>query len=171
MERVAIIGCGGSGKSTIAKRLGALLNLPVSHLDALYYDENWNPLPLAEFAAKQELLVAGQRWLIEGNYATTLPIRLAAADTVIFLDLPAPVCLWGIVQRALAIPGRATSHRRGLRSDQLEFFLVRMGLPQIDEAPRAGPGHRTRGPYQTDHAVQPESGQPVRRASREHRVS
>jgi adenylate kinase family enzyme len=99
MERIAIIGCGGSGKSAIAKQLGKILELPVTHLDAVYYDQDWNPLQQAEFAAKQEKLVAGERWLIEGNYASTLPIRLAAADTVVFLDLPAVACLWGIAQR------------------------------------------------------------------------
>jgi adenylate kinase family enzyme len=52
-----------------------------------------------EFADAQQGLVQRDRWLIEGNYASTLPIRLAAADTVIFLDLPAIVCLWGITQR------------------------------------------------------------------------
>ncbi|GAA1844834.1 topology modulation protein [Asanoa iriomotensis] len=99
MDRIAIVGCGGSGKSTVARRLGRLLDLPVVHLDAVYYDERWNPLSEAEFAAAQERVVAGPRWIIEGNYAGTLPIRLAAADTVIFLDLSAASCLFGIAKR------------------------------------------------------------------------
>ena len=99
MDHIAIIGCGGSGKSTIARQLAAALDLPLTHLDAIYYDEAWKPLPQDEFAAKQEKLVASERWIIEGNYASTLPIRLAAADTLIFLDLPARTCLWGIAQR------------------------------------------------------------------------
>lgn len=99
MERIAIIGCGGSGKSTVAKNLGSLLDLPVTHLDAIYYDANWRPLPQDQFAAEQEKLVAAERWLIEGNYASTLQVRMTAADTVIFLDVPASVCLWGILQR------------------------------------------------------------------------
>jgi adenylate kinase family enzyme len=79
--------------------MGQALGLPVTHLDGVYYDPDWKPLPQGEFAALQEALVAGERWVIEGNYVSTLPVRLAAADTVIFLDLPPTVCLWGIVQR------------------------------------------------------------------------
>jgi adenylate kinase family enzyme len=123
MERIAIIGCGGSGKSTIAKRLGTLLDLPVTHLDAIYYDEKWQPLPQDEFAAKQEKLVAGERWLIEGNYAGTLAIRLAAADTVIFLDLPASVCLWGIVQRRWRYRG-GQHHQDGV-FDRITWSFIR----------------------------------------------
>ncbi len=99
MDRIAIIGCGGSGKSTVARHLAAVLDAPVTHLDTIYYDEQWNPLPQNEFAAKQEKIVSSERWIIEGNYASTLPIRLRAADTVLFLDLPAASCLWGIAQR------------------------------------------------------------------------
>jgi adenylate kinase family enzyme len=99
MNRVVVIGNGGSGKTYLSARLAARLGLPVIHLDAEYYDEAWRPLPQDEFAARQRELVAQPRWLIEGNYARTLPIRLAAADTLVFLDLPARTCLTGILQR------------------------------------------------------------------------
>jgi adenylate kinase family enzyme len=99
MDRIAVIGCGGSGKTHLANQLAAVLDLPVTHLDAIYYDVDWKPLPQDKFADLQRNLVAEPRWLLEGNYAGTLPIRLAEADTVIFLDLHAITCLRGILQR------------------------------------------------------------------------
>lgn len=99
MERIAVIGCGGSGKTRLANQIAAVFDLPVTHLDGIYYDAHWRELPPEEFAHRQQKLVDRPRWLIEGNYASTLPIRLAAADTVIFLDLPAVTCLLGILQR------------------------------------------------------------------------
>lgn len=96
---MVIIGCGGSGKTTVGRKLGELLGVQVTHLDVLFYDEEWNTLPKEKFAAIQEKLVAEPKWIIDGNYNSTLPIRLKRADTVIFLDLPAITCLWGIAQR------------------------------------------------------------------------
>jgi adenylate kinase family enzyme len=101
VERIAIVGCGGSGKSHLASVLAARLGITPVHLDALYYDAEWKPLGQETFAAVQRELVAAPRWIIDGNYASTLPIRLEAADMVIFLDLPSRACLWGIFQRRL----------------------------------------------------------------------
>lgn len=105
MQRVAIIGNGGSGKTWLARALGCALQLPVTHLDTLFYDDGWRSLATDEFAAVQRELVAMESWVIDGNYASTLPIRLAAADTVVQLDLPATACLSGIVARRLRTGG------------------------------------------------------------------
>lgn len=105
MQRVAIIGCGGSGKTTVGRRLAAAIGTTITHLDAVYYDDQWNKLPPEKFAAVQEELVAAPTWVIDGNYASTLPIRLRRATHVIFLDLPATTCLWGIAQRRLRYRG------------------------------------------------------------------
>lgn len=105
MSRIVVVGCGGSGKSMLARQLGQVADLPVIHLDGVYYAPDWNPLSIEEFSARQRELVTGARWVIDGNYASTLPIRLAAADIVVMLDLPAIVCLWGILKRRIRYRG------------------------------------------------------------------
>lgn len=122
MDRIAVIGCGGSGKTFVANQLATLLELPLTHLDAEYYDSNWNPLAQDEFAQLQRRLVSGAKWLIEGNYASTLPIRLEAADTVIFLDLPGITCLAGILQRRMRY--RGGQHTNGVY-DRITWNFVR----------------------------------------------
>jgi adenylate kinase family enzyme len=110
VDRITIIGCGGSGKSHLSRSLGTLLGITPVHLDGLYYDQDWKPLDKEQFAALQRDRVTAPRWIIDGNYASSLPIRLHAADTVIFLDLPGWKCLWGIAQRRLR-------HRGGQHKD------------------------------------------------------
>jgi adenylate kinase family enzyme len=101
VTRVVVVGCGGSGKSVLARRLGEVTSLPAVHLDGVYYDPMWKPLSAEEFAARQWELVAGACWVIDGNYASMLPIRLAAADIVTVVDLLAVTCLWGILRRRI----------------------------------------------------------------------
>jgi hypothetical protein len=92
MERVMLIGCGGAGKSTLARELGKRLGLPVYHLDALFWRPGWVPTPREEWRGIQSQLVQQERWIIDGNYDSTLEIRLARADSVIFRPDLNPGC-------------------------------------------------------------------------------
>jgi adenylate kinase family enzyme len=88
MRRIVIIGPLGAGKSTLALKLGRLLGIPVHHLDWLYWGDTWTSTPPAEWQALLSRIVAGESWIIDGNFTSSLPQRLAAADTVIYLDTP-----------------------------------------------------------------------------------
>ena len=100
MERVMIIGCGGAGKSTLARKLGEKTGLPVVHLDQIWWEPgNWQHLEKPEFDRRLKAELEKPRWILDGNFNRTIGMRLAACDTVIFLDFPSDVCLEGIRAR------------------------------------------------------------------------
>lgn len=99
MERILIIGCSCSGKSTLARTLGQRLDLPVTHLDQLWWKPGWETCSREEFDEKLERVLQERRWIIDGNYSRTIGQRLPKCDTVIYLDFSRWRCLWGLVQR------------------------------------------------------------------------
>ena len=109
MRRVAVIGCGGAGKSTLARELGRRLDLPVLHLDEHYWRPGWQRAGPAVWRQIQLRLVAGDAWIIDGNYLSTLELRLGAADTVVFLDVSRWRCVWRATRRVLIGRGRANT--------------------------------------------------------------
>ena len=99
MKKVLIIGSGGAGKSTFARRLGEKTNLEVIHLDKIHWRPNWTEPPKDEWQKTVENALRGDAWIIDGNYSGTIEMRLAACDTVIFLDFPPVVCVFRVLKR------------------------------------------------------------------------
>ena len=106
MKRVLIIGSSGSGKSTLARQLGAKLELPVVHLDRHYWHPGWIGTPETEWQRNVARLVQREEWIIDGNYRSTLEMRLEAADSVVFLDLPPWICALRAVKRRIQYHNR-----------------------------------------------------------------
>ena len=106
MKRVIVIGSGGAGKSTFARALGERFGLPVVHLDAQFWRAGWKEPKRADWLEWQQKATLEPRWIMDGNYGGTLDVRLAAADTVIFLDLPPTLCVARVVWRWLRYAGR-----------------------------------------------------------------
>ena len=107
MERILIIGGCGAGKTTLARQLAAKLQLPLVHLDRLYWRDNWECVSTEEFdrLLMQELIKP--RWILDGNFSRTLPLRLRYCDMVIYLDFSRTQCVCGAIQRLLKYYGKS----------------------------------------------------------------
>src|SRR5690349_21793894 len=101
MNRILIIGNGGAGKSTFAKALGQHLNLPVDHLDKEYWQPGWVATPRQQWLEKLHKILQPEKWILDGNFDSTLAIRIPPSDAIIFLDFNPFICLWRILKRRM----------------------------------------------------------------------
>jgi adenylate kinase family enzyme len=96
-----VTGLAGSGKSTFSRALSAKTGLPVIHLDVLFWQPGWVEPSETEWREKQRDLIAGDEWILDGNYHATLDLRLERADTAVFLDTFWWVCSWRALVRGV----------------------------------------------------------------------
>ena len=99
MKRVMIIGGPGSGKSTLAREMGARLGLPVTHIDQFQFEAGWVETNPAQRDGRIRMVIAGDSWIIDGNYSSTAQERMDRADTLIWLDVPIWKRIWRVMLR------------------------------------------------------------------------
>lgn len=99
MQKVIIIGCPGSGKSTFARALHEKSGLPLYHLDMMYWNADRTVVSREVFRERLNTVLQQERWIIDGNYGSTMELRMEACDTVFFLDYPLEICLSGVAAR------------------------------------------------------------------------
>lgn len=110
MQRVLVIGISGAGKSTFARALAARTGLPLIHLDREFWQPGWVTTKRQEWWPKVGQHAAASSWIMDGNYGSSLHLRLPRADTAIWFDYPRVKCL----RRAI---WRSVKSRRKVRDD------------------------------------------------------
>lgn len=119
MKKVIIIGCPGSGKSTLARALHQKTGLPLYHLDMMYWNADKTTVEKSVFRKRLSAVLEEAAWIVDGNYSSTMEMRLQACDTVIFLDFPLDVCLAGIKERR----GKPRSDMPWVETEEDEEFV------------------------------------------------
>ena len=99
MKKVIVIGCPGSGKSTVSRALHNKTGIPLYHLDMMYWNADKTTVEKSVFLERLSDVLEKDEWIIDGNFASTMEWRLSACDTVFFLDYSLEVCLSGIDAR------------------------------------------------------------------------
>ena len=123
-SRIAIIGAPGTGKTTLAKKLSSIYNLPVTHIDGLHHTENWG---IRDKGERDKIIldtVAKEKWIMDGTYRATLKTRLEAADLVIWLDYSTYAQLKGVIKRYLSNRNKEKEEIPGCK-EQLKFSFLK----------------------------------------------
>lgn len=102
VRRVAVFGNTGGGKSTVARRLAELTHLPLFPLDLIQYREGGGQVPHDEYLEAHAGLITRDAWIIDGfGCVRSAWERFAAADTLVYIDLPLPTHCWWVTKRLL----------------------------------------------------------------------
>ncbi len=129
MQRVLVVGGPGSGKLTFARRLGALTNLPVTSLDALFWEPGWQESDRGVFQNRLQETIQSPAWILDGNYlvSTNAP-QLPMADTVFWLDIPTMTRMTGIFSRIAYYYGRVRPEMPEGCAERLDWAFIRYAL-------------------------------------------
>ncbi len=125
MDRILIIGCPGSGKTTLSLKLAEKLQLPLIHLDRLFWRDDWKQVSHEEFDDLLMKELAKPCWIIDGNFSRTIPTRLKWCDTVIYLDFPRLVCLWSVFKRCICNYGKSRPDMGGNCPEKVDFKFLK----------------------------------------------
>ncbi len=120
-KRILVIGCPGSGKTTLSKKIAKILDLPIIHLDAFYHKPNWKEPKKHQWNKVLQDLLKRKLWVMDGNYAESFNLRFLRADAIIYLDYSSLRCCYRVLKRIIKYNG---AKRSDMASGCVETFDI-----------------------------------------------
>ena len=120
MKKIIVIGCPDSGKSTFSRALHHKMGIPLYHLDMMYWNADKTTVEKNVFSERLSAVLEKDEWIIDGNYGSTMEMRMMACDTIVFLDYPTDICLDGIRRRR----GKSRSDMPWIETEEDEDFMA-----------------------------------------------
>lgn len=99
MKKIIVIGSPGAGKSCFSRELSSLTSIRLFHIDNLYWRADRTHITHEELVCKLNEIMSEEEWIIDGNYISTMELRIKEADTIFYLDYPTEICIEGIKSR------------------------------------------------------------------------
>lgn len=128
MQRVVIVGSTGSGKTTLARQLSRLFDVPHIELDSLNWEANWTAAPTDVFRQRVHNALEGDTWVVDGNYTAVRDLVWPGATVLVWLNYPLRVLLWRLLRRTLRRTLRKEELWNGNRERLMTQFLSRDSL-------------------------------------------
>ena len=125
IKKIMIIGSPGSGKSTFSRKLSEITGIPLIHLDKEFWNNGWVETPREEWVKKQNCLISRDEWILDGNYGSTMDIRLERADTVFCFKLSRAVCLLSYFKRVITNIGKVRADMPEGCPEKLDFEFMK----------------------------------------------
>lgn len=124
-KKIMVVGSPGSGKTTFSNILGDILGIEVIHLDKIYWKAGWIVPEKDEWIEKVKSLMKKDSWIIDGNYNSTMEMRLEKADTVIFLDYNRYICTFRAIKRCLGHIGKTRPDMAEGCNDKIDIVFLK----------------------------------------------
>jgi adenylate kinase family enzyme len=121
-RRINVVGTSSVGKTTMAAALASLLGVPHVELGALHWEANWTGAPDEVLRERVSNAIAGEGWVVDGNYAKARDLVWARADAVVWLDLPLRTIMWRFLRRT----ARRVARREELWSGNRERLSTQL---------------------------------------------
>ncbi len=130
MKKILVIGSPGSGKSTFAREISKKTNIVLYHMDKLHWYGKWKSISKEELLSKIEKIVEKDSWIIDGNYSSSLEIRVKNADTIFYFDYPSYICLFRIIKRYFMYRNKNRSDMPNTCKEKIdpEFYLYTLNF-------------------------------------------
>lgn len=126
--RVVILGLSGSGKTTLAATLTRALDAPHVELDALHWEPNWTMAQRDVLRERVAAAIAGDAWVLDGNYSHVRDLTWPRATAIIWLDYPFPLVMARLFRRTIWRGVRGVTLWNGNRERLWPQFFSRDSL-------------------------------------------